>query len=73
MPAAYRTANRRPRTGAEQASADRPLARVVRVRATSQPQDEGRCDDAGSDQSIHHDFLSQSSAQQRVESKNSSG
>jgi hypothetical protein len=56
MPAAYRTANRRPRTGAEQASADRALARVVRVRATSQPQDEGRCDEAGSDQSIHHDF-----------------
>jgi hypothetical protein len=56
MPAAYRTANRRPRTGAEQAAADRALARVVRVRATSQPQDEGRCDEAGSDQSIHHDF-----------------
>ena len=73
MPAANRTADGRPRTGAEQAAADCALARVVWVRASGQPQDEGRRDEAGSDQSIHHDFLSQSSAQQRVEGKYSSG
>jgi hypothetical protein len=73
MSAANRTADGRPRAGPEQAAADRALARVVGVRTTSQPQDEGRRDNAGSDQSIHYDFLSQSSAQQRVERKNSSG
>jgi hypothetical protein len=58
MPAADRTADGRPRSRAEQAAADRALARVVGVGATSQPQDEGRRDKAGSDQSIHHYFLS---------------
>jgi hypothetical protein len=72
MPAANRTANGRPRTGPEQPTADRALARVVGVCTTSQPQDERRRNNAGSDQSMHHDFLSQSSAQQRVERKNSS-
>jgi hypothetical protein len=73
MPAANRTADGRPRSGTEQAAADRALARVVGVRATSQAQDEGRRNNSGSDQSLHHDFLSQSSARQRVERKNSSG
>jgi hypothetical protein len=73
MPAANRTADGRPCTGAEQAAADCALARVVWVRATRQPQDKRRRSNAGSNQSIHHDFLSQSSAQQRVENKNSSG
>ena len=59
MPAADRTADGRPRTGAEQAAADRALAGVVRVCATSQPQDEGRRNNAGSDQSIYPAFLSQ--------------
>jgi len=61
------------RLGRGGGSYDRALARVVGVGTTNQPQDEGRRDNAGSDQSIHHDFLSQSSAQQRVERKNSSG
>src|SRR3984893_6229132 len=73
MSAANRTADGRPRAGPEQPAADRALARVVGVRTASQPQDEGRRDNAGSDQSIHYDFLSQSSAQQRVKRKNSSG
>ncbi len=38
MPAANRAADGGPRTGAEQAAADRALARVVGVRATSQDQ-----------------------------------
>jgi hypothetical protein len=73
MSAANRTADGRPRAGPEQAAAERALSRVVGVRTTSQPQDEGRRDNAGSDQSIHYDFLLQSSAQQRVKRKNSSG
>jgi len=47
MSAANRTADGRPRAGPEQAAADRALARVVGVRTTSQPQDEGRRDNAG--------------------------
>jgi hypothetical protein len=73
MPAANRTADGCPRARAEQTAADRALARVVGVRAPGQSQDEGSRNDAGSDQSLHHDFLSQSSAQQRVKRKNSSG
>jgi hypothetical protein len=73
MPAANRTADGRPRAGAEQAAADCALARVVWVRATRQPQNKGRRNNAGSNQSIHHDFLSQNTARQRVEGKNSSG
>jgi hypothetical protein len=73
MSAADRTANGRSRAGAEQTAADRALARVVGIRAPGQPQDEGCHNDAGSDQSIHHDFLLQNSAQQRVKLKNSSG
>jgi hypothetical protein len=57
MPAAYRTADGCPRAGAEQAAADRALAGIVRVRAPGQPQDEGRRDKAGSNQSLHHLFL----------------
>jgi hypothetical protein len=53
MSAADRPADGRPRPGAEQAAADRALARVVGICAPSQPQDEGRRNDAGSDQSIH--------------------
>jgi hypothetical protein len=56
MSAANRAADGCPCTGAEQAAADRALARVVRVRAPGQPQDEGR-NKAGSDQSLHHLFL----------------
>jgi hypothetical protein len=73
VPAADRTADSRSRARAEQAAADCSLARVVGVGATSQPQDEGRRYKAGSDQSIHYDFLSQRSPRQRVERKNSSG
>jgi hypothetical protein len=72
MSAGHRTANSRPCAGAEQAAADRALPRVVRVRTTGQPQDEDRRNNPGSDQSIHHHFLLQSSAQQRIERKNSS-
>jgi hypothetical protein len=72
MPAANRTANSRSRARAEQAAADRALAGVVGVCTARQPQDKGRRNNAGSDQSLHHDFLSQSSARQRVERKNSS-
>jgi hypothetical protein len=72
MSAAYRAAKSRPRAGAEQAAANCTLGRIVWVRAPGQPQDEGRCNNAGSDQSIHHDFLLQSLAQQRIERKNSS-
>jgi hypothetical protein len=49
MPAANRAANSRSRAGAEQAAADRALAGVVGIRATRQPQDEGRRNNAGSD------------------------
>jgi hypothetical protein len=63
MTAANRTANGRPRAGAEQAAANRALPGVVRVRASCQPQDEGSSNNTGSDQLLHHDFLSQSSAQ----------
>ena len=55
MPPADRTADGRPRPGAEQAAAYRALARVVRVCATSQTEDDGR-NYAGSDQSIHQVF-----------------
>jgi hypothetical protein len=58
MPAANRTADGRPSAGPEQAAADCALSRVVGVRATGQPQDEGCRSEAGSDQSLHHDFLS---------------
>jgi hypothetical protein len=57
MPTAGRAANSCPRTGPEQAAANCALARIVRVRTPGQPQDEGRRDDAGSDQSLHHVFL----------------
>jgi hypothetical protein len=62
MSASDCTADGRPRAGAEQAAADRALARVVRVRASGQPQDEGRRDNAGSDQSVHLLFLLKSPA-----------
>jgi hypothetical protein len=57
MSAADRTADGCPSPGAEQAAAHRALARVVRVRATSQAQDKGRCHNAGSHKSLHHLFL----------------
>jgi hypothetical protein len=53
MPAANRTADGCPRARAEQAAADRALARVVGVRAPGQSQDEGSRNNAGSDQSLH--------------------
>ena len=49
MSAAHRTTNGCPRTGAEQAAADRALPRVVGVGTTSQPQEEGRRNNAGGD------------------------
>ena len=62
MPTADRAANGRPRPGAEQTAANRALARVVGVRTPGQSQDEGRRNNAGSDQSLHHVFLLESSA-----------
>jgi hypothetical protein len=60
MSAANRAADRSPRTGADQAPANRALAGIIRVRTTGQYQNQSRGDHARSKQSLHRSVPSQS-------------
>jgi len=57
MTAADRTPDRSPCPGAEQAAADRALARIIRVRAARQCRYQSHGNYAASDQPLHRSIL----------------